>query len=183
MDEGYLLDTSVASAAGYAGHRLHQGVRTWLSGLGDNTVFVSAVTLAESEYGLNLVPLPANIKADIRSAMATYTVLPIDRHTAEIYGRIRGRLFNAYAPRDHRNRISSRYVEDLRERTSGKQLGIQENDLWIVSVAVQYNLIFVTGDGGGGMRNIVDEADYVDRTRFWPSSVPSRPIDSIDEDN
>ena len=96
-----------------------------------------------------------------------YQVLPIDRHTAEIYGSIRADLFRAYAPRDRRNRFASRYVEDLRERTSGKELGIQENDLWIVSVAVEYNLIFVTGDRGGGMKKIVEVANYAHRTQYW----------------
>ena len=166
-EEAYLLDTSIASAAGYEGHRLHEKVRAWLDGLGDAAVFVSAVSLAESEYGLSLYPLEAHIQQDIRRAMETYQVLPIDHHTSRIYGPIRAGLFNAYAPRNHRNRIASRYVEDLRERTSGKELGIQENDLWIVGVAVQYNLVFVTADGGGGMRNIVDEANYTHRTQYW----------------
>ena len=99
--------------------------------------------------------------------MGTYQVLPIDQHTAQIYGRIRASLFNAFAPRDNRNRVARAYVEDLRERTSGKELGIQENDLWIVSTAIQYNLMFVTDDRRGGMRNIVAKANYTRRTQFW----------------
>ena len=59
----------------------------------------SVVSIAESEYGLNLNPLPADIQQNIRNMMASYQVLPIDHHTARIYGRIRATLFNAYAPR------------------------------------------------------------------------------------
>ena len=46
-------------------------------------------------------------------------------------------------------------------------MGIQENDLWIVSTAVQYNLVFVTDDRRGGMRNIIEKANYSHRTQFW----------------
>ena len=161
-----MLDSGIAGIAGYQGHRLHKKVRAWLDGIGDDPVFVSAVSVAESEYGLNLNPLPPSAQQEIRKVMASYQVLPIDHHTARVYGRIRATLFNAYAPRDNRSRISTRYVEDLRERTSGKELGIQENDLWIVSTAVQYNLAFVTADTAGGMRNVVDAANYTHRTHF-----------------
>ena len=167
VQEAYLLDTSIASIAGYEGDERHSEVREWLNGLRDDAVFISAVSVAEAEYGLNLNPLDAQSQQDIRSAIGTYQVLPIDHHTARIYGSIRAGLFRAYAPRDYRNRISSRYIEDLRDPTSGKELGIQENDLWIVSVAVQYNLLFVTADRRGGMRRIVDEANYAHRTKFW----------------
>ena len=96
--ESYLLDTSIASAAGYAGHRLHNEVRAKLDRLPNDAVFVSAVSLAETEYGLNLVPSDKQMQRDVRTAMARYKVLPIDRHTAEIYGKVRAILFKQYAP-------------------------------------------------------------------------------------
>ena len=164
--DAYLLDTSVASIAGYQGHSLHQKVRTWLDAIEDDMVFISAVSVAESEYGLNLNPLPAHVQQDIRRVMTAYKVLPIDHHTARIYGKIRADLFNAYGPQDNRGRVSSRYAKDLRESTSDKELGIQENDLWIVSVAIRYNLVFVTADTGGGMCNIINTANYTHRTYF-----------------
>ena len=167
VEEAYLLDTTIASIAGYVGDGRHRSVRAWLDGLQDDVVFISAVSIAECEYGLSLKPLDAQSEQEIRSAFGNYQVLPIDHHTAAVYGPIRAALFRAYAPRDYRNRIASRYIEDLKEPTTGKELGIQENDLWIVSVAVQYNMLFVTADGGGGMKKIVDEANYAHRTRYW----------------
>ena len=164
--EAYLLDSGAAGIASHQGHRLHQEVRALLDSIGDDAVFISAVSVAESEYGLNLNPLPDRVQRDIRSVMASYQVLPIDRNTALVYGKIRAVLFNAYAPRDARNRIGTRYLEDLRERTSAKDLGIQENDLWIVSAAVQFNLVFVTADNAGGMRRIIEAANYSHRTLF-----------------
>lgn len=167
VHEAYLLDTSIASIAGYGGDARHTGVREWLDSLQDGVVFISAASVAETEYGLNLNPLHPREQQDIRSVMCAYQVLPIDHHTAKVYGPIRAALFKKFAPRNYRNKIASRYVEDLREPTSGKELGIQENDLWIVSVAVQYNMEFVTADGSGGMKRIVHEAAYGHRTRFW----------------
>ena len=166
-EEAYLLDTSIASIAGYAGHRLHGTVRAWLDILTDDVVFISAISVAETEYGLHLNPLDVQAQQDIRNTLATFQVLPIDHHTAQVYGQIRAALFNAFAPRDYRNRVASRYIEDLREPTSGKDLTIQENDLWIASVAIQYNMVFVTADTAGGMHNIIETANYSHRTHFW----------------
>lgn len=166
--EGYLLDTSVASASWDKRAPRHDSIRERLEGLGGALVYVSVVSIAEVEYGLQVAPaINAGRQALVRNAMGTYTALRIDRHTAETYADIRADLFKLHAPKDRRGRIAQTYVEDLVERTSGKELGIQENDLWIVSVAKQYNLIFVTADQGGGMRSIVDVAKYNSRTEYW----------------
>ena len=167
-DEGYLLDTSIASIAVYERHRLHGEVRMRLDSMESDIIFISAISVAESEYGLNLNPLERHELQAIRKAIETYQIMPIDHHTAKVYGEIRAELFRSYAPRNNRAKVSTRYSEDLREPTSGKELGIQENDLWIVSVAVQYNLIFLTRDSAGGMQKIVEKANYVHRTEFWP---------------
>ena len=147
--ESYLLDTSVATAAWYQRDPRHYAVRDWLKKAGGDTVFISAVSIAESEYGLNIGTADSEVRRQVREARDSFRVLDIDRHTAKIYGAIRGCLFVSYAPRNSRNRIGSRYAEDLRERTPGKKLGIQENDLWIVSVAVRYNMVLVTADRRG----------------------------------
>ena len=43
---------------------------------------------------------------------------------------------------------------DLRDATTGKELGIEENDLWQVSVAATYDMLLITFDR---MRRIQDE--------------------------
>lgn len=53
-DEAFLLDTNIANAPGFEGHRLHEQVRAWLAEKEGEAVFVSAVSLAECEYGLNI---------------------------------------------------------------------------------------------------------------------------------
>lgn len=131
-------------------------------------MFVCPVTLAEIEYGLLVSPLVDNQRHKlVREAMASYVMLPIDRFTYEPYATIRARLFRRFAPQDRRGLRKAKYIEDLREHTTGKELGITENDLWIVAVAVQYDLRFATNDGGGGMHRILEVADYLDHAEFW----------------
>ena len=168
ITEGYLLDTNVASAAWDKGSPRHTEVRDRLAELGDSPLLLSVVSLAEIEYGLKVAPsIDVDRQREVRRVMAQYRALPIDRHTAQAYAGIRAALFAKYSPRDRRGRLIARYVEELTEPTSGLELGIQENDLWIASTAVQYNLIFATRDQGGGMRRIIAEASYSGRTEFW----------------
>lgn len=163
--EGYLLDTSIASAAWDYGAPSHRIVRQRLERLGDAPVSVAAVSIAEVEYGLQVAQyIDTQRQAAVRSAMASFHVLDVDRHTGETYAGIRANLFRKHSTRGNRGKLTKRYVEDLVDRTTGKQLGIQENDLWIVSVAVQYNLIFVTNDK---MRRVIEAAKYSERTDYW----------------
>jgi len=99
--------------------------------------------------------------------MAGYEVLPVDHNTGRTFGEIRGALFAQYAPRDRRGRMTRKAPEDLIEPTTGKTLGIQENDLWIVSVAVQYDLKLVTNDRAEGIRRVLTAANYLQRAEFW----------------
>ena len=163
--EGYLLDTNIASASWDYGAPSHKSVRQRLGELGDALVYVAAVSIAEVEYGLLTAPsIDAQRQTTVRNAMGSYQVLNVDEHTAQTYAEIRANLFRTHAPRNQRGRLTKKNVEDLVDRTTGKQLGIQENDLWIVSVAVQYNLIFVTNDK---MLRIIEAAKYFDRTDYW----------------
>lgn len=169
--EVYLLDTCIASAAWDQRNKAHSTIRPRLLQLDQERMFISSPTIAEIEYGLKVAPsIDANRQHMVRQAMTAYQVLSVDKHTAEPYSNIRTELFKKYAKRDSRDRMKVRYVEDLVERTTGKELGIQENDLWILSVAVQYNLLFITGDRGGGMQRIVEAANYNHRTQYWDMS-------------
>jgi predicted nucleic acid-binding protein len=100
--------------------------------------------------------------------MLAYKIWEINRHTTQIYAEIRGKLFDLYAPRDEKGRLTAKYPEDLLDRTTAKQLGIQENDLWIVSVAVQYDLHFITADKK--LKRILDVAAAIqtyDHAEIW----------------
>ena len=166
--EVYLLDTSIASTAWDRGHKAHTAIRDRLTQLAQDSIFVSAITLAEIDFGLKVAPsIDVSRQNIVKDAMNTYQVLPIDEHTAEPYSDIRANLFQKYSPKTNRGTMKLKYVEDFVDSISGKQLGIQENDLWIVSLSVQYNLVLLTADQGSGMKRVVEAAYYHDRTEFW----------------
>jgi predicted nucleic acid-binding protein len=109
---------------------------------------ISAVTLAEVEYGLRTAPkIDTARQAIVRNVMARYVlVLPITRHTGEFFSEIRSELFMTYSPKNARGRLTKHRVEDLVERTTAKLLGVQENDIWIAAQAMETNLVLVTED-------------------------------------
>ena len=168
--EGYLLDTNIASAATYEPNKRHQAVKAWLAAIGDAPVFVSTVTVGEIQYGMDLARAQReNARAPIPAPMLTgYTLLAIDEQAARVWGRLRATIFDRYAPASRRKGARARSLAGLVDRTSDISLGIQENDLWIVSAAVANGLTFVTADRAAGMRRIVDVADYDERTIFLP---------------
>lgn len=176
--DAYLLDTSVASIAWDGGNKDHALIRGRLAALGDSTITVCAISIGEVAYGLDITEgADLSRHRAVRDAMETYFVWPVDKDTCQYYGVLRGKLFRDYSPLDKRGRIKAKRPEELRDTTSALELGIQENDLWIVSIAVQYDLHLITRDGGGGMQRILEiakEKFNYDRAELWKIS-PSPP--------
>jgi tRNA(fMet)-specific endonuclease VapC len=159
MTDGYLLDSTVASAACDLLSPKHSTVRAWLDGLGDAPVWVSAVTIGEIAYGLALVPTgDASRHAEVRAAMAQYRRLDINHHVAGTYAAIRAELFGRYAPKNKRGLPKQKRPEGLLDPTTSRELGIQENDLWILSTAVTRRLALATMDD---MARLFEVADAV----------------------
>jgi tRNA(fMet)-specific endonuclease VapC len=169
MDDFCLLDTNIASALWDELHENHVALRDRLKSLGEVAVCVSVVTLAEVEYGLRVAPeIDRERQQMVRGNMAAFIgscgVLGIDRHVVEAYAELRSRLFRKYAPRDKRGRLKAKVVPDLWERVPDKLLGIQENDLWLASLAVERNYRLVTNDR---MTHIVEVAGGDLRIELW----------------
>ncbi len=169
MQDAFLLDTNIASRAWDAGNPKNVKIRQRLENLGENSLSICAVTTGEILYGLEVSPgIDTTRHEKVREAMSSYFVWDIDSHTAEFYARLRGRLFELYSPRDKRGRLQNKNIEDLIDPTTAKELGIQENDLWIMSVAVEYNMRFITADKK--MRPIITVAHEVysyDKVELW----------------
>lgn len=119
-------------------------------------LFVSPVTLGEMEYGYqSQFPRDEKREAEFRAFVQTKvpTVLPIDKHTAEAYGKLRAAIFNQFAPGHLRTK--KRRPCQLTDHATATTLGIDENDLWIAAQAVQYNLVLVTSDGMANIRDVL----------------------------
>jgi len=174
MADAYLLDTSIATIAWDGGHPSHSLVRERLAALGDDPIAVCAISIGEKEDGLQVSPGIDTARSQaVRDAMLQYQIWPIDHHTGTYYGQLRGELFKRYASRDKQDRLKEKRPEALIDKTTARELGIQENDLWIVSVAVQYDLHLITADKG--MKRILaiarDIFEY-DRADVWDIPAP-----------
>ena len=163
-DDVYLLDTCIASILWDELHDQHVPYQEKAKALGDAPLYVSVVTLAEVEWGMQLDPDVARDRHDItRKNMATYEVMPLNRDIARTYARLKARLFNRYAPRNKKGKLKTKWVGDLRDLATDKSLGIQENDLWQVSFAMSRNYMLLTNDRMSRLREIAgDELRVLD---------------------
>ncbi len=144
---GYLLDTNTASFIWNARHREHKILRSFLQGKAPSPIWVSIVVLGEIEYGLKVYPgMDEGLQIEVRRRMSEYPLLEVDKHTVEPYSDLRAALFKKFSPKKRRGKLKVKWPEDLQERTSAKELGVQENDIWIAAQAIQYNLVLLTGD-------------------------------------
>ena len=180
MSDAYLLDTSIASIAWDGGNKNHGFIRQRLASL-DEGAFISicSISLAEVEYGLLVSPAADPERhAAVRNAMTQYKIWDIDRNTSTVYAQLRAELFKQYSSKDKRGRLTKKQPEELRDETTGLDLGIQENDLWIVSVAVQYNLRFITQDKMSHIREAAKKVHAYDLVELWslPSSSSDMPV-------
>lgn len=167
--DGYLLDTNAASVLWDRRHRDHQKITGFLTGIAESPTWVSIVVLGEVEYGLKIVPqLAEDRQAEVRRQMARFPrILDMNKHTVEPYSDLRAALFKKHSPKDRRGRLTTKWPEDLQERTSAKELGVQENDLWIAAQAIQYNLVLITDDHMRPLREVSTELDYPLQLASW----------------
>jgi predicted nucleic acid-binding protein len=126
-----------------------------LAKIASELVMLPVIAIAEIEFGMAKAENPDELqKASLRRFFSDYPLhLGIDDNTIEPYSLVRAELWKLYATpkkRGHKEKIP----EDLFDSVTGRQLGIDERDLLIASVAIQYNLTLATTDRNQGMLNI-----------------------------
>ena len=150
--ESYLLDTNIASFLLDKNSKFYKIAIKFAQSLNPNDrIFISRIVVAEIKYGHKVfkVFLYSDIKRRqaIENAFKTYRVLEISKHTTDPYSDIRSALFLKYARQDRKGKIKdTKFPEKLVDRTTSFELGIQENDIWIAAIALEYNAILVTAD-------------------------------------
>ncbi len=159
--DGYLFDTNAVSPLWNVRHPEHDIIKDFFASVSQSPVWLSTIVLAEIEYGMKVTPeMDIDSQNQVRHEMSNHPfILDIDKHTIGPYSDLRAELFKKFSPRDRRGRLTVKWPEDLIERTSAKELGVQENDIWIAAQAIQYNLILVTGDH---MQRLVDVSENLD---------------------
>lgn len=131
-------------------------------------LFISVVTLSEIEYG-HAVVSPRDVAA--QDAYRTFIAeqlppaLEIPLHIHEPYATLRAWLFNEYSPKT--KRVRSKRPEQLVNPATGRELGIDENDLWIAAHAALHNFVFVTADGLGKLAVAIEKAGIGLKVEDW----------------
>lgn len=147
--ESYLLDTSALSPLVDAGHNQHAAIRAKILLLGNSPIYVSAISLAELEFGFLLahkssgIPLPN--AANMMHVARSYPRLDVTQHTAAAYAELKSTVAVYHLPnvtRQHR----TKWVEDWISRFTGKALMVDDNDLWICAQAREMNFVVVAND-------------------------------------
>lgn len=141
-------------------------------------LLASVVTLGEIEFGhrVALAPNPASQAAYmqfVREELPEPFEVSPDAATA--YGELRARLFNKYAPGDKRK--PKMLPEQLVDPATARELGIQENDLWIAAQAMAHGMVLVTNDRMARIREVAAGMSMPLLTQNWTTpntaSIPN----------
>jgi len=110
-------------------------------------LLVSVITLGEIEFGHRVNPsTDPDLQAEYLKFVGEQLPerLEITEETAAFFGELRKRLFDKYAPGQKRR--PKMRPEQLIEPLTSRELGIQENDLWLCAQALTYDMVLVTND-------------------------------------
>ena len=116
---------------------------------------ISIITWGEVAFGQKVIARTEPIQPEYLPFVKAKgpKTFDIDLHTANTYGKLRSLLFDKYAPKDKRKK--NLRPEQLVDPITSLELGIQENDLWIVAQAMVRNLTLVTNDKLTRIREVV----------------------------
>lgn len=134
----------------------------------DAPLYISAISLGEIQYGHAAEPDGAGPDREsfVKFVREKFPeVLMVSQHTTESYGRIRAALFDKFGPKSKKSK--KKRAEELCDPTTGRELGIDENDLWIVGQAAERNLVLVTHDKMIRIREALQESKIGVRIEDW----------------
>lgn len=170
MPEVYLLDTNVICALADATRPAHATAVRRFETCGQN-VLLPSLAVGEIEFGMQKAP---NVRPDkrqeLRTFIARFAQLPFDEHCVPPYAAVRAELWraNGTSERSKPHRHKERRPEDICDKVTGAELGVDEPDLLIASIALALNLVLVTGDQNVGMSRVKEAADAVFRAGGFP---------------
>ena len=167
----FLLDTCIWSYWFNPKRQQHANVKRHLQKLPPDAVLgISIITWGEVVYGHKVQspkqqPVQAEYFRFIQGKGAK--TFDIDMHTANKYGELRALLFDRYPPKGKRK--SNLRPEQAVDPVTSRELGIQENDLWITAQAATFNLTLVTNDQKmKRIRDIAGKSLHIDN---WAANV------------
>ncbi len=110
----------------------------------NSRLYLSAIVWGEVIYGAHVNPkFSFEEYSEFISGYKPYS-FPIDKAVAQEYGKLKASLFESKSEKTLR--LSDPRASQLESPIPSKLMGVDENDLWIVSEALAYNLILITAD-------------------------------------
>lgn len=128
----YLLDTNHCSRIIFGESNIIRQLQEHI-GLG---VATSVIVQGELLY---MVQKSSQQQANlhfVRAFLQTIDLYPINGEVANVYGSLKGEIIKHFGPKD----------KAKRRKFTVQDLGFSDNDLWIASTALYYNLTVVSGD-------------------------------------
>lgn len=158
----YLLDTNILGHLAEYKANIQTGqsnfAKHYKSLPASAKLFICAISIGEVEYGFKVNYENGLEKLQyVRNLIDAFPIelrLNVDSNVAgNCYSKLRAKLFEKFAPKDKRKK--SNRIEQWKIPVTAKELQIQENDIWIASVAMAYNLILVTNDKMALIKEVV----------------------------
>jgi predicted nucleic acid-binding protein len=176
MPRDYLLDTNVVSTLANPAHKDYAHVKGKYDAIpADAIVALPVMGISEIEFGM--VKAKAADPAQQAAVRKFFTDHPLhygfDDQTVKPYSLVRAQLWNLYGTLKTGKRHShqEKLPDELRDRGTAKWIGIDERDLLIVSVALQFDLTFATKDRNAEMRRIESAVNAVVAAGDWPEHL------------
>src|SRR5579862_2097169 len=148
---GYLFDTSVLIALVDARNRFNGAANDALAAMQVNDLqFVSSISVGEIYTGIETNfrvrgVRPPNAQQTLALAQAR-SLLTVNEHVAQAYGSLKAAMVTRYMPNTNRSQ-RGHFLENWIDQATGLRLGVNENDLWICSQALERDIFVVSTDG------------------------------------
>ncbi|BAY17910.1 hypothetical protein NIES21_37520 [Anabaenopsis circularis NIES-21] len=128
----YLLDTNHCSRIIFGDFNLIQQLQTHSeAGIATSVVVCGELLYMAAKSDQSV----ANLQ-QVRGFLDTIDIYPINLSISEGYGNLKGKLVNAFGPKE----------KAQRRNFNLQSLGFGDNDLWIAATAIYYNLTLVSTD-------------------------------------
>ena len=155
---GYLFDTNIWSYA----FEQATFVTDKIQKLENSQIYLSVVVWGEVIYGAK-----ANPKFNFDQYKKFIhrnkpLIIPIDKNVAEAFGSLKAAISEKRSDKAFRSKVGRASL--LKNPMASKDMGVHENDLWIVAQSLAYNLVLVTNDR---MKTILELAPKELKHELW----------------
>ena len=134
MSDVYLLDTNVISDLTDETRTGHAALNARFSSATPQHVYLPSMAVGEIRFGFAKAPnLRPDKRATIDAFIARFEQVPFDKDCVEPYAIVRAELWKMHGtPAGKRSKFTEKHPEELTDKVTGKELGIDEPDLTTV---------------------------------------------------